>query len=235
MTRDPVSEDRDCGADAAACALGALDPEQAEHFRRHLESCAVCRDELTAFRLVVDALPMAAHQHRVPPSLRRQIMRDVRAEPGRAAGRAKRLRPRRLPARLVSRPALAAGLAAAVALVILGGLELAPGGSSRTRAIQASVTGVSGAARLQVTGGHAELVVSHLPPPASGHIYEVWVKRGHHAPSPTSALFSVTRSGAADVGVPGSVRGVSTIMVTQEPAGGSLAPSHAPVIVAQLT
>jgi hypothetical protein len=31
------------------------------------------------------------------------------------------------------------------------------------------------------------------------------------------------------------VRGISTIMVTQEPAGGSLVPTRAPVIVAQLT
>jgi hypothetical protein len=36
------------------------------------------------------------------------------------------------------------------------------------------------------------------------------------------------------VGVPGSVKGVSRLMVTAEPAGGTLAPTTAPVIVASL-
>jgi hypothetical protein len=101
--------------------------------------------------------------------------------------------------------------------------------------IQASVTGVAGNAQLRIAGGHAELIVSHLPPPPPGRIYELWIKRGHHAPGSTQTLFSVTDSGAAEVGVPGNVRGISTIMVTQEPAGGSLVPTRAPVIVAQLT
>ncbi len=38
-----------CGDDVAAYALGALEPAEAEAFVRHLESCAVCRDELDAF------------------------------------------------------------------------------------------------------------------------------------------------------------------------------------------
>jgi len=77
--------------------------------------------------------------------------------------------------------------------------------------------------------------VSHLPPPPAGRIYEIWVKRGSRPPAPTRELFSVTAGGAAEVGVPGDVRGVSTIMVTEEPAGGSLVLTHVPVIVAQVT
>ena len=97
------------------------------------------------------------------------------------------------------------------------------------------MTGVPGSAQLRISGGRAELIVSRLPPPPAGRIYEVWVKRGRQSPAPTRALFSVTSSGAADVGVPGNLRGVNTIMVTQEPAGGSLVPTHPPVIVARLT
>jgi hypothetical protein len=48
-------------------------------------------------------------------------------------------------------------------------------------------------------------------------------------------LFSVTRSGDSDVEVPGSLRGVSAVLVTPEPAGGSKAPTHAPVITAPLS
>ena len=54
------------------------------------------------------------------------------------------------------------------------------------------------------------------------------------APSPPRALFSVSSSGAADVGVPGDLDGVTQVLVSQEPAGGSLAPTTAPVIVAPL-
>jgi hypothetical protein len=85
-----------------------------------------------------------------------------------------------------------------------------------------------------VAGGRAELIVRHLPPPPAGRIYEVWLKRAGQQPSPTSALFSVTTTGAGDVGVPGDLRGVSEVLVTQEPAGGSLVPTDGPVIVATL-
>jgi anti-sigma factor RsiW len=231
---DFTSETHDCGHDLAAYALGALEPPEAEEFRRHLDSCAVCRDEVAAFSQVVDALPMAAPPQRVPRALRRRIMRDVRADPRHRARRAGRFWPAW--ERLVSRPALASGLAAAlVALAIFGGIELGSAGSGPTRVIRAVVAGMPGSAELRIAGGRADLIVTRLPPPPAGRIYEVWVKRGQQPPAPTRALFSVTASGAADVGVPGNLRGVTTIMVTQEPAGGSLVPTHPPVIVARLT
>ena len=40
--------------------------------------------------------------------------------------------------------------------------------------------------------------------------------------------------GTADVGVPGGLTGVSAVMVTDEPDGGTLAPTSAPVIAARL-
>lgn len=230
-----VPEARDCNGDAAAYALGALDADEAEDLRRDLSSCVVCRDELAAFRHALDALAVAAPQQPVPPGLRRRVMRAVSAEPSLAVPAAERHPRRPFFARFAPRPALARGLLAAAAVAIVAGLELAPGGSVGTRVIQASVTGSPGSAQLRVSGGHAELTVSHLPPPPAGRIYEVWVKRGSRPPAPTRELFGVTAGGAAEVGVPGDVRGVSTIMVTEEPAGGSLVLTHAPVILAQVT
>ena len=55
------------------------------------------------------------------------------------------------------------------------------------------------------------------------------------SPSPTMALFSVTAAGDGQVDVPGSLHGVSLVMVTPEPAGGTKVPTHAPVISASLT
>src|ERR1700690_2062731 len=73
--------EHDCGNEAAAYALGALEPAEAEAFARHMESCAVCRAEVGAFALVVDALPLAAPQHEAPGALRRRVLREARAQP----------------------------------------------------------------------------------------------------------------------------------------------------------
>jgi anti-sigma-K factor RskA len=235
---DSTSGERDCGADAAAYVLGALEHDEAEAFRRHMAGCVVCRDEVAAFQQVADALTMAPAQHAAPKGLRRRVLGAVRAE--RAQGQAGAHDPGRRPARaragrLRSRPviAAAAGLAVAVALVV--GLELGSSGSSGTRVIAASVSGSPGSAQLRVTGKRAELIVRRFPQPAPGHIYEVWeLRSGARVPSPTRTLFSVNSSGAGDVGVPGDLNGVSQVLVTQEPAGGSRVPTRPPVIVASL-
>jgi anti-sigma-K factor RskA len=225
---------RDCGGDPAAYVLGALEPSEVDTFRAHMETCVVCRDEVVAFERTVDALALAVPQYRAPRGVRRRVLRVVRAE---ARGQPAHAQPRRALASgwLAGRPARAglavAALATVVAAVAIG---VTVGSSSGARTLQASVVGLSGSARVHVANGRAELIVEHLPPPPAGRIYEVWLKRGAAAPSPTPTLFSVTRTGAGDIGVAGSLRGVTEVLVTPEPAGGSLVPTHAPVIVAHI-
>ncbi len=223
-----------CGADAAAYALGALDPREARGFAAHVETCVVCRDELTAFQAVARTLPMAAPQHPLPQGLRGRVLADFRqattiaAEPRRApAARARRL--------AFPRPALAFGAAAMLALATAGGLALRMSGAPSARVLRAQVFESRGSAQVRLAGDHGELVVRHLPAPAPGHVYEVWLKRPGQAPAPTSALFGVSSSGGRVVEVPGSLSHVGQIMVTQEPAGGSAVPTGSPVIVATLT
>ena len=103
-----------------------------------------------------------------------------------------------------------------------------------TRVIQAKVTG-QGTAELRIARGQAELVVHHFSPPPAGKIYQVWLQRGQASPSPTMALFGVNDNGDGQVDVPGNLHGVSRVMVTREPAGGSKVPTHSPVITASLT
>jgi anti-sigma-K factor RskA len=231
---DPNSDTRECGDDVAAYALGALDPAEVEDFRRHLASCSVCRDELTVFQQVVDVLPMSVQSQHAPPGLRRRVLRAVESEPKlEATARTERRAGPWLSRLLVPRPALAFGAALAIAVIVFAGVKL-NSSSTPTRVIQAQVTG-PGTAELQLSGGHAELVVHHFSPPPAGQIYEVWLKRGSQAPAPTTALFSVTAKGDGDVDVPGNLRGVSQMMVTPEPAGGSPVPTHPAVILAHLT
>jgi hypothetical protein len=75
-----------------------------------------------------------------------------------------------------------------------------------------------------------------MPQTAPGRVYEVWVVKGSGgSPQPTDALFNVTSAGNATVGVPGSVSGVSEVLVSSEPRGGSRSPTTAPVIVAHVS
>jgi anti-sigma-K factor RskA len=228
--QEAMSETHDCCGDAAAYVLGALDPAEAEAFRRHLEQCAVCRDEVDALGGVVQALPTAAPQVQPPKRLRGRVLRAVRGEPKPAA--APRARTPRLPA---PQPALAALLAAcAVAGAVVGGVELSTGGAGG-RVIHGQVSGVSGSAELRLAGGRGELIVRHLTPPPRGHIYEVWLKAPGANPVPASVLFTVNTAGGADVSLPGELRGISQVMVTPEPRGGSAMPTHSPVIIASLS
>ncbi len=235
MSADDRKSDRhDCGADAAAYVLGALEPAEVDAFRAHLATCIICRDEVAALQPVADALPMAATQYDAPSGLRRRVLAAAGAEP-RTAPRAATPQRRRTTGFRLPRSAVAGALAVVLAFAIVGVVDLASGGSSSVRVIPARVTALDASAQLRVTDGRAELVVRHFPPPPPGHIYEVWLQRGRGAPSPTKTLFSVTSSGAGNIGLPDSMTGVSAVLVTPEPAGGSLAPTHSPVIVAPLT
>jgi anti-sigma-K factor RskA len=232
---DRNAEHRDCGDDVAAYALGALEPAEVEEFLHHLESCTICRYELSTFEEVVDALPMSAPLHRARPDLRRRVLRAIDEEPAPAGStqRAARNRPR-FSGWAVPRPALAFGAVLAVAVIAFVGVRLGASSNGVTRVIQAHVTG-QGTAELKIAQGHGELIVHHFSPPPAGKIYEVWLKRPKGSPSPTTALFSVTAAGDGDVDVPGSLRGVANVLVTPEPAGGSRVPTHSPVISAALT
>jgi anti-sigma-K factor RskA len=225
-----MSGSHDCGADAAAYVLGALEGQELKAFRTHLEQCAVCRDEVDAFDGVVHVLPMAAPQYGASRGLRRRVMREVRQEPRRAAhpGRAGWSL-----SALGGRAWAAGGAACAVvAAAVVVGLNLSGGGGATV--FPARVAGIAGTAEVRLTNGHAELVVHHLTPPGRRRVYEVWLKRGSSAPVPASVLFGVSSTGDADVGLPTNLHGVSAVLVTSEPLGGTKVPTHAPVIVARL-
>jgi anti-sigma factor RsiW len=227
----------ECSGDAAAYVLGALSPEETAAFERHLETCVVCRDEIAAFSEVIDVMPLTVPQHAAPRALRRRIRRAARAtaadrpagQPATTTGTAPWRTRTRTRARI---GILAAAGALAAAIVVVAVLTLG-GGGHPARTIQASVVG-PGRAEVRLVDGHAELVVRGVPAPPAGDVYEVWLQRGGAAPQPTRTLFGVTADGAADVGVTGSMSGVSRMLVTPERAGGSQHPTHAPVIIVSM-
>jgi anti-sigma-K factor RskA len=231
-----------CGDNAAPYVLGALTEEEHEAFRGHLESCAVCREEVAALQVVASALPAIAPQLSAPQELKRSVMTSVREDARRepqlgGVGSDERTSAVRRPVPAWRwRPLLGSGvLAAVVAVVAVIAIVIASGGGSGagSRVIRAEVIPRGANASLQVSDGRAQLEISGMPQTPPQRVYEVWVKRSG-GPQPTDALFTVTSHGDATVGVPGSVSGVKVVMVTSEPLGGSKVPTTSPVIIARL-
>ena len=228
-----------CGENAAPYVLGALTEEELGAFRGHLESCAVCREEVAALQVVANALPAVVPPLNAPVALKRSVMasvrEDVRSEHQLDVATSEP-RPRSVRRPVLAwprwRPLLASGVFAAAVAVIAIAISSGGGGVS-ARVIRAEVTPRGARASLQVSGGRAQLEISGMPQTPPSRIYEVWIKRSG-APQPTDALFTVTARGDATVGVPGNVNGVQAVLVTSEPLGGSKAPTTTPVIVASL-
>lgn len=226
--------------DAASYVLGALPEHELESYREHLSGCAECAAEILALQPAADSLALGVIRVEAPVDLQARLMSVVggEAELLRAAGHEADLPPRgRARWRIRLQPALAATAALAAGLLI-GALAIGGGTNTvtRTQTIEAAVAapGYHATAALQKSGSHVVLVVTGMPAPPPGHIYEVWLERGAQAPEPTDVLFSVTHSGGGSVGVPGELRGVSKVLVTAEPLGGSLKPTREPVIVASI-
>jgi anti-sigma-K factor RskA len=227
---DRTARERGCENDAAPYLLGALESAEARAFAHHMRSCPACRDEVAMLAPVLDVLPSCVRRQEVDPALRRRVMHAVRSEPKASSTAARRpRRPPRLPRPVLRGSAVAAALALAITLVVVIAVGSPGSHGSPARVIQASV----GDAKLQIAGGRGELIVDHLPPAPPDRVYELWLQRGNNPPAP-STLFEVTSRGTAVLGVPGEVTGITRVLVTVEPAGGSRVPTTRSVIVARV-
>jgi hypothetical protein len=216
--------DHECpqSAEAGAFVLGALGDED-RAYRAHLAGCSICRAEVAALRPVIHAVPSSVPEAVASDELRARVMAIVRSEAEllKAAGPEADLAPRRPRGWLPPARALAAaGMLAAAALA--AGLIINSSGPA-TRAIPARIAFASPRAHgvLRELGNRGELVLSGMPEPPPGKIYEVWVQRARKPPTPTNALFTVTSGGGGSVGVPESLGGVREVLVSAEPLGGS--------------
>lgn len=216
--------ERECpqSAEAGAFVLGALDDEDHD-YRAHLAGCPICRAEVAELRVVIDAVPGAAPDAVASDELRARVMAVVRAE-------AELLKAAGPDADLVSRaPRMwrprAGGLAAAGMLATTGLVAVliwGPSGpATRTIAARIAFASPSAHAVFRELGDRGELLLSGMPQPPPGKVYEVWVQRAGNTPAPTDALFTVTSTGSSSVGVPGSLSDVRAVLVSAEPLGGS--------------
>ncbi len=230
--------------DVGSYVLRALPDDEHERFTAHLEGCEACRRDVAELQMAADTLPLAAVQVAPPPELKDRIMAVVRSEAElRAAADARAeepaapadREPRRRRWSLSLRPLTAAIAAGAlVAAGVIGGIVLTGGGSSKTITGTVQIASAPTArASLVLSDDATKLQVRNMPPPPSGKVYQVWLKRPNQDPAPTTALFRVDPKGSADVEVQhGRLKGVDQVLVTAEPDGGSMKPTSNPVIVA---
>lgn len=238
--------DHERWADAVgAYLLGALEPDEGRGFEEHLVSCPVCRRDVEELRVAADALPVSVPLVTPPAALKDRIMSVVRseaellaaagsradvpaAEPAPSGGERRRWWS---PGAWLRRPGVA--LACAAVLVAGGAIAgIALTGGEDTRTVVAQTLSPQAEVRLEIGEDAATLVAHHMPAPPRGRIYQVWLKRPGRDPEPTSVLWSTRGDGSAEVAVPGSLEGVEAVLVTDEPEGGSEAPTRRPVITA---
>jgi anti-sigma-K factor RskA len=216
----------------AAYALDALDTENARRYESHLAHCARCQDELAELSESTGALAYASEAPMPSADLRERILAQARAERHKVVP----LRPRWL------RPVIAAAAVAACAAIALGLWALSLSGKldRRDAALAAhervaQILADPGSHKISFSrgtlvvapDGRGALVLSKLPDPGSDRTYEAWVADGG-APQP-AGLFA----GGTTIAVPldQPVRAGATVMVTEEKAGGTEAPSRAPFLI----
>jgi Anti-sigma-K factor rskA/Putative zinc-finger len=227
--------------EAAAFALGSLDPAQIDGFQAHLKDCKRCQEELHWLAPAVRALPETVEQQSPPPGLKLRLMTEVRAD---AAAEAKRLKVDERRERAASRQSFGewlrglhiggltykplAGMAAVI-LIVAGGIGFAVGtggDAGINTTVRQQPNGV--VAKVVTEGDRAEVRLTNVKQLPEGQVLEAWVQRGN-AVEPVPALFTPDHAGNASTTIE-DVKDVSLVMVTREPAGGTKVPTTEPFV-----
>jgi len=216
----------------AAYALNALDAEEARRYEAHLARCERCQRELAELSESAGALAYAAEAPLPSADLRARILDRARAERPNVVP----LRPRWL------RPVIAAAAVAACAAIGLGLWAVSLSGKLDRREAAlarqqrvAQILAQPGSRKISfsrgtlVVGpdGKGALLLNKLAEPGPGRTYEAWVADGG-APQP-AGLFA----GGTTIAVPleRPVRAGATVLVTEEKAGGTEAPTQTPFLI----
>jgi anti-sigma-K factor RskA len=231
--------------DLAAYALESLEAPGRARVETHVATCPTCASRLAEYRAVVGALPIGLEPVAPPPAAWAAI---------RAAARARRPPARRwaravfLPdwLRAARWPALAAAVVSLVVWNVMLQGELArrpPGPEVEALARRpgrlviltgTGTPGASGRLLVAVDGVHGHLAVAGLKPLPPERTYQLWFVRPG-ARTATGGTFAVDGRGRAwaTITVPVSLDEARAIVVTEEPAPGSAAPTGSDLLNAQ--
>lgn len=205
--------------DLGAYMLGALEPQEAEAFERHLEGCERCQEELRWLEPAIQALPETVERTEPPRQLREALMAEVR-EDARAAERPAPAAPRR---RWLLKPAV--GFAVLVLLVAgIVGYEVGRDGGDEGGGASTIVRQIDGMTVTMIQEGDGgKLELAGVPQPPEDKVFEAWVARDGEIEA-VPALIVPDRHGHAETTI-ADMTGVEEVMVTVEPRGGSETPT----------
>jgi anti-sigma-K factor RskA len=219
--------------DVAAYALGALEPSEAAEFERHLEGCEQCRRELRWFGPAVQSLPESVERQEPPPQLRAVLMAEVRADlrEGEQLDTSRSFFGRLGSSFGTRGLQIATGLAlVAFAVAAVAGYEIGKGGSDEGTGGGSTLVsrehGITAKMVSEGEGGTLHLADVHQLPP--GKVLEAWVRR-EGTVEPVPALMVPDRKGQAETTI-SDLKGVDTVMVTEEPQGGSEEPTGEAIV-----
>jgi anti-sigma-K factor RskA len=210
----------------AAYLLGALEPGEAAELELHLAGCEECRTELEWLRPAVQLLPESVERVELPRELRGRLMEQVRseAESAAAAQRAGGRGIRAWSLRPVAGLAALALIVAAVAVYAIS--DGGSGGGGATTVVVGHSPEVT--AEMVRAGDSGTLHLANLDQLPRDKVLQAWVQRGERVES-AKTLFVPNQDGTASATID-DMGGVSTVMVTAEPRGGSIQPTGDPIV-----
>jgi anti-sigma-K factor RskA len=220
---------------SGAYAIDALSPDEAEEFRKHLEDCPACRDEVRELQEAAGI--MGASEAVAPPTaLKARVLAaaDRSAQLPPVVRGIKPVRPRWI-------PGLVAAAVAAV-LVVVGAFGLKALDTKQVSAVNPAVAAVFGAPDAHraivdtSNGGKVSVATSkklgemavdttHLPKLSKAQVYQVWQMTPGERPA-SAGLVINTRQGQA-MGMPSTG---TRVAITIEPSGGSPRPTSSPIV-----
>jgi hypothetical protein len=123
-----------------------------------------------------------------------------------------------------------AGLAVVI-LIVAGGIGYAVGngggsGAAHTTEVEPGSNGI--AAKVVTEGDRGEIHLANVKPLPQGRVLEAWVERDGVVEA-VPALFAPDQAGHASTTIE-SMKGVSVVMVTREPEGGTKKPTTNPIV-----
>jgi len=220
---------------SGAFAIDALSAEDAAQFRTHLETCAVCRQEVRELRDA--AARMGEVEALAPPAaLKARVLAaadHTAQQPPKVSGLgSRRRRPRRIPRIAIAAAAAVVAVGAAIGVgqftgddspsLQAGVVQVFEASDVRTAELDTS----HGEVRVAASSSREEMAVdtSGLHPLDEDHVYQLWsIADG----TPTSV--SVLDNPGAGVSMPLPVSGTQ-IAITVEPSGGSDQPTTDPIV-----
>jgi len=221
---------------SGAYALDALTEIERAGFARHIAECEACAIEVAEFQETAARLSAAAHEA-PPPRLREAVLAEVSRTRQVTVGRTERAAPPEVARwRRRTAAAVAAGLIALAGMGTVWVVQERRVGAAEQQAANLAAVMAAGDAQLRtvaVPGGgtltvavskrlnDGFAVMSGLPTPPPGKVYQLWLIRGNE-PTSAGVMAAGQTSGRAELS---HVDNADSLGVTVEPVGGSVRPS----------